>query len=71
MPSNSWRREPLTDIDRVGASPPILVTSTTSTILAEIGLAVARTHTDLHPASVQTDVLYLILIVFIGLISLV
>ena len=71
MPSNAWRREPLTDIDLTGSSPPILLTSVTSAILAETITALARTHTERHPAGVKTEVLYLILIVFIDLISLV
>ena len=70
MPLNACRRLPLTDIEREGSSPPILVTSVTSAILAEIGIAVARTHTERHPAGVKTEVLYLILMLSIILISL-
>jgi hypothetical protein len=67
IPLNACRFEPLTDIEREGVSPPILVTSVTSAILAEVITALARTHTPRHPASVHTEVLYFILIVFIGL----
>jgi len=46
------------------------VTSVTSAIFSEILFAIALMHTERHPAGVKTEVLYLILIVFIGLISL-
>lgn len=69
-PSNACRRLPLTDIEREGSSPPILVTSVTSAILADVITAVARTHTERHPAGVKTEVLYLILMLSIILISL-
>ena len=45
------------------------MTEVTSAIFAETITAVARTHTPRHPASVQTEVEYLILIVFMVLIS--